>query len=69
MKRHFTIKGINFFLGNMTPRNNEFEKGLKYRLFVEGVESQSGQWFPTSHVFCTLKEGKEFAKREFWRWL
>ena len=61
MKREQIIKGLRFYLGNYTPRNNEYEKGLKYRLFVDSV--------PTGYTFETLKQGREFIKKNYFIWL
>ena len=61
MKRDFEVKGMRFHLGNYTARNNEFERGLKYRLYVDDI--------PTIYLFSTIKEGKEFAKHNYWMWL
>jgi hypothetical protein len=61
MKRDFDIKGIHFEVGNFTPRHNPYERGLKYRLFVDDI--------PTSHVFSTIKEAKNFAGSNYFIWL
>ena len=61
MKNTFTIKGIEFEIGRYTPRNNEFEKGLKYKLFVGG--------YPTSYCFSTKHELKNFVKENYFIWL
>ena len=61
MKRDIQIKGIDFHIGNYTPRRNEYEKGLKYKLYAGGI--------PTDHVFSTLREAKEFINNNYWLWL
>lgn len=61
MKRDIEKKGILFHIGNQTPRKNEYERGLKYRLFVNG--------YPTSHAFCTIREAKEFAEKNYFLWM
>lgn len=61
MKRDFEVKGIRFHLGNYTPRRNEFERGLKYQLYVDGI--------PTGYKFNTLKEGKAYATKNYFSWL
>lgn len=61
MKRDFEIKGVQFHLGNYTPRRNEFERGLKYQLYVDGI--------PTGYKFNTLKEGKVYATKNYFSWL
>jgi hypothetical protein len=57
MNKIFYVNGVRFEAGGYTPRNNEFEKGLKYRLFVD-------DW-PTELLFSTLKELKEYAQK-YW---
>lgn len=61
MKRDFNIKGITFHIGNYTPRKNEYERGLKYRLFVGDR--------PTNYVFTTIKQAKEFINKNYFIWL
>lgn len=61
MKRNINIKGIAFYIGNCTPRKNEFERGLKYRLFVDDL--------PTDYCFSTIKEAKEFINNNYFIWL
>lgn len=60
MKNDFTIKGIEFHIGGYTPRKNEFEKGLKYQLYVNDR--------PTGYKFCTKHECKEYAEKNYWCW-
>ena len=64
MKREVTIKGIDFFLGNYTPRNNPYEKGMKYRVFLKDEKG----FIPTSYIFATLKDSKEFLEKNYWMW-
>lgn len=65
MKGDFTpavIKnGICFAFVHYTPRNNEFEKGLRYKLYVDGE--------PTGWLFSTLKEAKQFVALNWSNWL
>lgn len=61
MQRNFDIKGVLFEICNHTPRNNEYEKGLKYKLFVDG--------FPTSYCFDTIRNAKDFATKNYFIWL
>ena len=61
MKREFTYKDIIFYVGNYTPRKNEFERGCKYKLFI-GPDR-----IPTDYIFETIKQAKEFAEREWVR--
>lgn len=61
MKREIIVKDILFYIGNQTPRRNEYERGQKYRLFVEGR--------PTSYTFRTLKEAKTFIEKNYFIWM
>lgn len=61
MKREFEYKGIIFYIGNYTPRRNEFERGCKYKLFY------GPDHIPTDWIFGTIKEAKEFIQREWIR--
>ena len=60
MKRTIEIKGHIFEVGNYTPRNNKFERGLKYKLYCDG--------YPTSYCFSTIKEALQFALDNWIRW-
>lgn len=64
MKDNFSVGGVEFEIGKYTPRNNEFEKGLKYRLFVVGIDRPYA-------VCCgsTKRELKEFAEKNYLLWL
>ena len=62
MKREFIYKGISFYIGNYAPRKNEFEKGLKYQVFVD----YSG-YYGTGAKFATIKSAKEWIKRNIYR--
>lgn len=61
MKRELNIKGINFYIGNQTPRKNPFERGQIYRLFVDNT--------PTSYTFHTIREARIFIYKNFYIWL
>ena len=60
--RNLEYKGIMFYIGNYTPRNNEYEKGLKYKLFV-GPDR-----IPTDACFATLKDARAYIRREWIRY-
>lgn len=60
MKNTFTVKGITFEIGRHTPAWNEYETGLNYRLYCEGI--------PTGYVFHTKEECKQFAINNYWIW-
>ena len=59
MKRTIIYPDIQFYIGNYTPRNNEYEKGLKYKIFVGPGN------IPTNHCFSTIKEAKEYLKNNW----
>jgi hypothetical protein len=61
MKREIIVKDIVFYIGNQTPRRNEYERGQKYRLFVGGR--------PTSYTFHTIKEAKTFIEKNYFIWM
>lgn len=61
MKRDFTYKGIDFHIGGYTPRKNEFERGLKYKLFVDNT--------PTDYCFSTIHETRNFVFKNYFIWL
>lgn len=61
MKRVFIFKDIIFEIGNFTPRNNDFERGVKYRLFVNNI--------PTEHVFKSLKDCRSWIKENYFVYL
>ena len=60
MNNKFTVKGIEFEIGHYTPSRNEFEKGLKYRLYCGDI--------PTGYTFTTKRACKEFAAKNYWLW-
>lgn len=64
MKRDFTIDGITFHVGNITPRNNEFERGIKYGLFVEYERFDGSTYDVKIASFSTIREAKQYAMRE-----
>ena len=69
MNREFEVKGVEFLIGNYTPRHNEFEKGLKYQLFVKRNLPRKGDyWLPTEIRSETLKELKAYATENYWVW-
>lgn len=61
MKRYIYIKGIEFYIGNQTPRRNEYERGQKYRLFVDGR--------PTGYSFHTIAAAKDFINKNYFCWM
>lgn len=72
MNRHFNFKGIHFYIGNYTPRRNEFERGLKYELYI--IEPLQGSMYPlytisTGYKFETIKQAKKYAVENYFCWL
>lgn len=61
MKRDIEKKGILFHIGNQTPRRNEYERGQKYRLFVEGI--------PTGQTFATIKAAREYIEKNYFLYM
>ena len=66
MNRDFIVHGVHFMIGNQTPRKNEFERGLKYRLFVRDVDYG---YMPTQYTFSTIHEGIKFINKNYFIWL
>lgn len=66
MRREVEVKGIRFYLANYTPRKNEYEKGLKYKIFLM---TDTDGYIPTSYVFETLKEAKAFLNKNYFMWM
>ena len=58
MKREIIIKDIKFYIANYTPRRNEYERGQKYKLFVDEI--------PTAYTFTTIKAAKSFIKSNYY---
>ena len=61
MKRIIEKKGIVFEIGNYTPRNNEYERGLRYRLYVDGI--------PTDNVFSGVKQARAYIEKNWFIYL
>lgn len=57
MKRQYIYKNIVFNIANYQPRENAFEKGLKYQLFVSDI--------PTNHKFSTIKDCKQWINNNY----
>jgi len=72
MKRDFIITAndgteIFFRIGNRTPRRNEYERGLKYHLYV--MDKKDFIFYPTGRYYSTIKEAKEDARKNYFIWL
>ena len=46
-----------YILARYTSRNNEFERGLKYRLFEEFYSDNFGEYF--NHYICSVSSIKQ----------
>lgn len=53
--------GIRFTAGRFTPRNNEYEKGLKYFLIVNGNN--------TDYRFSSIPEVRKWIKENYFIFL
>lgn len=61
MRRDIEKRGILFHIGNRTPRRNEYERGQKYALFVNGI--------PSGHTFHTIKAAREYIEQNYFLYL
>lgn len=61
MKREIEKKGVKAYIANYTPRRNEYEKGLKYKLIIGEM--------PTNYCFSTIKEAIAFFDKNYFIWL
>ena len=64
--RNFTIKGIEFTVGDYRPRNNEFEKGLKYILLIKVYDTPAREDYfsyrDTGARFATIRAARKYAE-------
>ena len=70
--RDFSSHGIAFTIANYRPRNNEFERGLKYQLLIriqDGPRDCDFIYRSTSYKFESLKAAKQFAINNYSMWL
>ena len=73
MKNEFEYKGIKFYIGGYTPRENEFERGQKYQLFVERFyPGEICEYYPryisTGAKFETKHAAKNYAIENYFIW-
>ena len=64
---NYKNKGLCFYLGSRTPRNNEYERGMKYFLLVgepNAVELQVTGWH-----FSSIKQAKDWVKENYFIFL
>lgn len=69
-KRNFTIKDRDFTVGDYRPRNNEYEKGLKYILLLKVYDSPIEEYFSymdTGFRGCTIYECFRWASDNWYR--
>lgn len=68
MNRNINYKGISFYIANYTPRRNQYEKGLKYQLFIKSPDyiAPHPEYIPTNIYFCTIHEGKRWIKANYY---
>lgn len=60
MKRIYQYADMQFKIGNYTPRRNEYERGLKYEVFIMGDDSV---YRGTGYRFSTMHEAKAALKK------
>ena len=65
--RHdLTLTTKSFCLGNYTPRNNEFERGLKYHLYVTYYDANGDRYDrPTGYYFSSIAESIGYIARYY----
>ena len=64
---NYRNKGLCFYLGNRTPRNNEYERGMKYFLLVgetNAIELKATGWH-----FSSIKQAKDWVKENYFIFL
>ena len=73
IKRDFSIKGVDFVVADYRPRNNEFEKRLKYQLLIKIYDNpwnnNDYHFMSTGFKANTIKEAKFIAQEQYARWL
>ena len=72
MKRDFIVKGINFTVADYRPRNNEYERGLKYQLLIkvfDGPRETDFYYRSTGAKFETIKAARAWAVDNIATWL
>jgi hypothetical protein len=64
--RNFTIKGIDFTVGDYRHRGNEFEKGLKYILLIKVYDTPAREdyfsYMDTGARFSTIRAARKYAE-------
>lgn len=72
MKRDFIVKGINFTVADYRPRNNDFERGLKYQLLIrvyDGPRDSDFYYRSTGAKFATISAARDYASKNIVMWL
>lgn len=71
--RNFTIKGIDFTVGDYRPRKNEFEKGLKYILLIKVYDTPARKDYfsyrDTGARFSTIKAARKYAEKNIYAYM
>ena len=71
--KNYRNKNLAFKLVRYYPRQNEYEKGLKYRLCVAYGEYNKNDpltdYFGTGYCFSTIKEVKAWIKENYFIFL
>lgn len=61
----FNYKGLVFGLGRCTPRNNEFERGSKYELYVKCFDRAGETWRGCGVRFSSIQRGRAWVKDNY----
>ena len=56
---YFSYKHHDFAICNNKPRNNEFERGQRYRLYYAGIDGSCN--IGTSYTFPTVTQAIKFV--------
>ena len=60
---NYKRKGICFYLGKRTPRQNEYERGVKYFLIYGGAHDTILN--STGYCFSTVQEARAWIKNNY----
>lgn len=72
MNRNISINGIDFTVADYRPRNNEYEKGLRYQLLIkvyDGIRECDYYYRDTGARFTTIKRARNYVKDNYWKWM
>ncbi len=65
--KNYKNKGLCFFLGHRTPRQNEFERRCKW--FLLWGYSDGVNLYKTGYYFETIKAAREWIKENYFVFL